>query len=47
MEKTEQNEIIQFQAHQREFNLWKKVKGHCLQVVTQTQSNQDFQEMKV
>ena len=28
--KTEQNEIIQFQAHQRDFNLWKKVKGHYL-----------------
>ena len=38
--KTEQNEIIQFQVHQREFNLWKKVKGHYLQVVSQIQSNQ-------
>ena len=47
MEKTEQNEIIQFQAHQREFNLWKKVKGHYLQVVSQIQSTQDCQEMKV
>ena len=45
--KIEQNEIIQFQAHQREFNLWKKVNGHYLQVVSQIQSNQDWQEMKV
>ena len=47
MEKIEQNEIIQFQAHQRDFNLWKKGKGHYLQVVSQIQSTQDFQEIKV
>ena len=45
--KTEQNEIIQFQTHQREFNLSKKVKGLYLPVVSQIQSTQDCQEMKV
>ena len=47
MEKIERNEMIKFQAHQRDFNLWKKVKGHYLQVVSQIQSNQDCGKMKV
>ena len=47
MEKTERNEMIQFQAHQRDFNLWKKEKGRYLQVVSQIQSTQDCRKMKV
>ena len=39
--------MIKFQAHQREFNLWKKVKGHYLQVVSQIESTQDCRKMKV
>ena len=47
MEKTERNEMIQFQAHQRDFNLWKKEKGRYLQVVSQIQSTQDCRKVKV
>ena len=47
MEKIERNEMIKFQAHQREFNLWKKVKGHYLQVVSQVESTQGCRKMKV
>ena len=39
--------MIQFQAHQRDFNLWKKEKGRYLQVVSQIQSTQDCGKMKV
>ena len=45
--KTERNEMIQFQAHQRDFNLWKKEKGRYLQVVSQIQSTQDCRKVKV
>ena len=38
MEKNERNEMIKFQAHQRDFNLWNMVKGLYLQVVSQIQS---------
>ena len=47
MEKTERNEMIQFQAHQRDFNLWKKEKGRYLLVVSQIQSTQDCPKVKV
>ena len=43
----ERNEMIQFQAHQRDFNLLKKVKRPYLQVVSQIQSTQDCRKMKV
>ena len=45
MEKIERNEMIQFQAHQRDFNLWKKEKGRYLQVVSQIQSTQDCRKV--
>ena len=46
--KIERNEMIKFQAHQREFNLRKKVKGHhYLQVVSQIESTQGCRKMKV
>ena len=43
----ERNEMIQFQVHQRDFNLLKKVKRPYLQVVSQIQSTQDCRKMKV
>ena len=43
----ERNEMIQFQAHQGDFNLWKKVKRPYLQVVPQIQSTQDCGKIKV
>ena len=39
--------MIQFQADQRDFNLWEKEKGRYLQVVSQIQSTQDCGKMKV
>ena len=47
MEKNEWNEMIKFQAHQRDFNLWNMVKGPYLQVVSQIQSTQDCRKIKV
>ena len=38
---------IQFQVHQGDFNLSKKVKRPYLQVVSQIQSTQDCRKMKV
>ena len=40
-------EMIQFQVHQGDFNLSKKVKRPYVQVVPQIQSTQDCRKMKV